>query len=414
MSIRTMAAHGVIRQSLLHGAWPWIRMGAQTATVVVLAVAMDARDFGRYATALAIASCIAPLLVVGPAFVYLDSHASFGSTREQIATVWTRALLVLGFVAAVGLAACMALLAGEWRQWTLWCLVGLSDIVLMGFVEMRARRHQAAAEFNSMGAWQAAPHIVRLGLAALFLRAGVELPLSTWVWLAFGATFVLALGANNVKRQDAPRGLDSLVRLVRVGFRYGSYGVAKHVIADGDKAFVARIAAPVASGALFLAQRVVDLVCFPLQVAIANALPRLLEAQPEMRAGVWRRALLWSALYAAMASALLIGLSDVLRNLGPDYTIAVMAIAWLWWLPILGFIRGTLGNAAVLSGRSDAYVRALSLGAGIRILGAICLLGLFGWQGALASLLLAECVVIVYLLAGLRRPRAVAAAGANR
>ena len=409
MSIRTMAMHGVTRQSLLHGAWPWIRMCVQTTTVVLLAVVMEAPDFGRYATALALASCVAPLLVAGPAFVYLDSHAAFGSTREQIAKVWTRALFVFGFCAALGVAAGMALFAGAWEHWGLWCLVGISEIVLLGFVELRARRHQAAAEFNAMGAWQAAPHVLRLGLAALFLTSGRALPLATWVWVAFGATFLAALGAGNVKRQDAPRGLDSLMRLARVGFRYGSYGVNKHAIADGDKVFVARIVSPVASGALFLAQRLIDLVCFPLQVAIVNALPRLLEAEPEMRPALWRRALLWPGLYAVAASASLIAISPLLRNLGPHYTIAMMAMAWLWWVPILGFLRGTLGNAAVLAGRGDAYVRALFVGALMRVIGAICLLGLFGWEGALLSLLLAEVASILCLLAVARKPRAIPA-----
>jgi len=86
-----------------------------------------------------------------------------------------------------------------------------------------------------------------------------------------------------------------------------------------------------------------------------------------------------------------------------------MAMAWLWWLPILGFMRGTLGNAAVLAGRGDAYVRALSVGALMRVIGAICLLGLFGWEGALLSLLLAEVASILCLLAVARKPRAIPA-----
>jgi hypothetical protein len=59
-----------------------------------------------------------------------------------------------------------------------------------------------------------------------------------------------------------------------------------------------------------------------------------------MRPALWRRALLWPGLYAVAASASLIAISPLLRNLGPHYTIAMMAMAWLWWCRSSGSCAG--------------------------------------------------------------------------
>ena len=76
------------------------------------------------------------------------------------------------------------------------------------------------------------------------------------------------------RRKSAPRSWDAVRRLVRVGFRYGSGGTANRILSDGDKPIVMRLVDPAMTGALFLAQRVVDLVCFPLQASIARVSPR--------------------------------------------------------------------------------------------------------------------------------------------
>src|SRR5688500_17487732 len=116
--------------------WVWLRAGTQLATWLLLAWALGARDFGRYATALAIATMIAPLFVAGPALVYLDSHPAFGCTRDQLATVWRRTLLVFGLLASLGVPIGMAVIARDWSLGSLWWLVGLGEIVLAGFAEM--------------------------------------------------------------------------------------------------------------------------------------------------------------------------------------------------------------------------------------------------------------------------------------
>src|SRR5688572_12622060 len=107
------ARHNVIPNFLQTGAWPWLRTSMQAATMVLLVFMLGPHDFGRYATALAIASIIAPLVVGGPSFVYLDSHRAFGCTREQVATVWTRSLLVFGLALAALVAVAMVVLADD-------------------------------------------------------------------------------------------------------------------------------------------------------------------------------------------------------------------------------------------------------------------------------------------------------------
>lgn len=396
----------VIPSFLQTGAWPWLRTSMQAATMLLLVFVLGPHDFGRYATALAIASIIAPLVVVGPSFIYLDSHRAFGCTREQVATVWTRTLVVFGPALAIVVAAGMVVLIGERVDWGVWFALGLAEIAFAGFIEIAARQDQAAARFNAMGLWQTVPQALRMLAAIAVLALGVTITLAEWVLLTMASTAAVAFAATrHAVRKDNPRALETLVRFLRTVLRYGEVGVANRVIADADKPLLARMVAPAAAGSLTIAQRLIDVVCLPLQVSVSNALPRLVDARPGERADAWRHELRWPIAYALIAGAALFAFAPWLRALGPAFAMAAGAMAWLCWLPIVGFARGMLGNAALLAGRGDVLERAMWSGAIARVIGAIVAIGFFGWQGAVASLFLGELVSCLWLLAGRWHPR---------
>ncbi len=384
-------------------AWQWTRTCVHAATLLLLALALNPEDYGRYVTAVAIAACLAPLLVSGPAVVYHNSHRAFGSTREQIATLWTRTLIVIGLPCALVVMGAMVLIANDGRGWGLWFAVGLAEIVMMGFAEMRASFEHGQGRESHRLFWQAAPHALRLLAVLAVLAWGVVLTLDAWVATALGISTLVACGAYVVPRKDAPRSWDAVRRLVRVGFRYGEGGMADRIFAHGDKPIVMRIIDPATAGMLFLAQRVVELVSFPLQASIASALPGLLHAAPGKRRAFWRRALWWPAAYAVLAGAALFGLSPLLRAFLPQFELAADVLAWLCWLPLLDFARGMLGNAAILAGRGDAFTHGLWLGAALRVVAAVVLVSPFGWQGAVAGLVIAEVATLLYLLASAGR-----------
>ena len=396
-------------------AWVWLRVGAQLVTLLMLAWLLGAHALGRYAAALAMASVIAPLFVSGPAYVYLSSHPAFGCTRDQLATVWRRLLFTFGFAASTLVPIGMVAFAGDLGDAGLWFLVGFTEIVLAGFAEMAARHHQSDGRYDAMGLWLALPHLLRFTALVLLLAIGVELTLPLWVLLSFATSLVLAwVGARRVPFKDNPRALDTLTRLLRTGFRFGHGNVAHHLMVDGDKPFVARIAYPAAAGALFVAQRVAEVFCMPLQKAVARSLPRLLHALPGERAPLWHQSAWWPALYAVFAGAALFAIAPLLGVLGPEFGIAGAALRWLCWLPPLAFARGMLGNAAVVAGRHHAYVVGHWLGAGVRVLCAICLVALFGWEGAVASLLIAEVVPMLYLATTMRGTAPASATSAHQ
>jgi O-antigen/teichoic acid export membrane protein len=396
----------VIPNFLQTGAWPWLRTSMQAATMVLLVFMLGPHDFGRYATALAIASIIAPLVVGGPSFVYLDSHRAFGCTREQVATVWTRSLLVFGLALAALVAVAMVVLADDRLDWAPWFGIGLAEIALAGFIEIAARQDQAAARFNAMGLWQTIPHALRLLAVIAILALGITVTLSQWVLLMVALSAAVSIAAvRYTVRKDNPRALETLVRFLRTVLRYGEVGVANRVIADADKPLLARMVAPAAAGSLTIAQRLIDVVSLPLQVSVSNALPRLVDASPGERADAWRRELARPIAYALFAGVALFALAPWLRALGPEFAMAAGAMAWLCWLPIVGFARGMLGNAALLAGRGDVLERAMWSGAIARVVSAIFAIGFFGWQGAVASLFLGELVSCLWLLAGRWRPQ---------
>ena len=102
-------------------------------------------------------------------------------------------------------------------------------------------------------------------------------------------------------------------------------------------------------------------------------------------------------------------MAPLLERLGPGFGIAAAALRWLCWLPLLAFARGMLGNAVVVAGRHDAALRGQWFGAAARIAGTLALVSLYGWHGAIASLLVAELATISYLAFALRRVRAAVA-----
>lgn len=379
--------------------WPWLSAALQAATLLLIVRLLGLDDYGRYATAYAIASMLAPLLVAGPAFVYLNSHPAFGCSREGLGNVWQRALLVMGTGCAALVPVCMGAFAGEWEDAALWFVVGLTEIVLAGFIEMVVRHFQAIGHGKAMAAWRVGPHAVRLLVAIVALVAAIELTLPMWVGVSFVIALVAAVvGMRSVPRRNAPRAFDALFRLLRTGFRYDSGGAANRVINDADKPFAMRMIAPGGAGSLFLAQRLVDLLCVPLHATVADALPQLLHADPQVRRALWRKETLTSGLYAVLVGGVLLVAAPLLRSLGPDYGMAASVTTWLCWLPLLGFARGMLGNAAIVSGHGNVYSRGHWLGAFLRIAGAVVGIGLFGWRGAVGSLFVAELVPIVYFL----------------
>jgi O-antigen/teichoic acid export membrane protein len=379
--------------------WPWLSAALQAATLLLIVRLLGLEDYGRYATAYAIASMLAPLLVAGPAFVYLNSHPAFGCSREGLGNVWQRALLVMGTGCAALVPVCMAVFAGERDDLGLWFVVGVTEIVLAGFIEMIVRHYQAIGHGVAMAAWRVGPHAVRLLVAIVALVSGIALTLPMWIGVSFVIALIAAVvGMRRVPRRNAPRAFDALFRLLRTGFRYDSGGAANRVIADADKPFAMRMISPGGSGSLFLAQRLVDLVCVPLHATVADTLPHLLDAEPMARRALWWKATLTSGVYAVLAGGALFVAAPMLRWLGPEYAVAASATTWLCWLPLLGFARGMLGNAAVVAGRGALYSRGHWLGAFLRIAGAVVGIGLFGWRGAIGSLFVAELVPVLYFL----------------
>lgn len=394
-------------------AWQWTRTCVHAATLLLPALALNAEDYGRYVTAVAIAACLAPLLVSGPAVVYQYSHRAFGCTREQIATLWTRTLIVIGLPCALLVTGAMVLIANDANRWALWFAVGLAEIVMMGFAEMRASFEHAQGRESRRLFWQAAPHALRLLAVLAILGWSVVLTLDAWVAIALAMSTLVACGAWVVPRKDAPRSWDAVRRLVRVGFRFGEGGMADRLFAHGDKPIVMRLIDPATSGGLFLAQRVVELVSFPLQASIASALPGLLHATPGERGAYWRRALWWPAAYAVLAGAALFALSALVREFLPQFELAADVLVWLCWLPLLDFARGMLGNAAILAGRDDAFTHGLWLGAALRVGAALVLVTPLGWQGAVAGLVIAEVATLLYLIVSARRAMIVARRGSH-
>ena len=379
--------------------WPWLSAALQAATLLLIVRLLGLDDYGRYVTAYAIASMLAPLLVAGPAFVYLNSHPAFGCSREGLGNVWQRALLVMGTGCAALVPVCMGAFAGEWDDWALWFVVGLTEIVLAGYIEMTVRHFQAIGHARSMAAWRVGPHAVRLLVAIVALVSGIALTLTAWIGLSFLIALAAAIvGMRRVPRRNAPRAFAAVIRQLRTGFRYDSGGAANRVIADADKPFAMRMIAPGGAGSLFLAQRLVDLLCVPLHATVADALPHLLHADPQARRALWRKEILTSGLYAVLVGGVLLVAAPLLRWVGPEYAMAASVTTWLCWLPLVGFARGMLGNAAIVSGHGHVYSRGHWLGAFLRIAGAVVGIGLFGWRGAIGSLFVAEVVPIVYFL----------------
>ena len=387
-------------------AWQWTRTCMHAGALLLLALALNADDYGRYVTAVAIAACLAPLLVSGPAVVYQHSHRAFGCTREQIATLWTRTLFVVGVPCALLVMLAMLLVARDGRGWWLWVAVGLAEIVMMGFAEMRASFEHANGRETRRLFWQAAPHALRLLAVLAVLGWGVVLTLEKWVAIALQVDGRRVLGVRCHARMHRDRGMPCGVWSVSASataraarpIACSTTATSRSSCAWSTLRRRARSSLPSASSSW----------CVSRCRRRSRVLPRLLHVAPAERCLFWRRALRWPAVYAVLAGALLIGLSGLLRVFAPQFETVADALLWLCWLPLLAFARGMLGNAAIIAGRGDAFTHGLWLGAGFRVGAALVLVSPLGWRGAVAGLVIAEVATLVYLLVSARQAVVVA------
>ena len=166
----------------------------------MLARYLGAHDYGRYVATLAVATSFAPVLLGGPAFLYLEGTA-FGLSRPM-AALWQRLLIVAGGIGSALTPVIVGLITQDWHQPWLWFAVGLSEIVFIGLTEIAARHFQAREDAHGMGFWQCAPQLLRLCLLVAWIASVGHLTLTAWVVSSTVVTLVAgALAISRLERR---------------------------------------------------------------------------------------------------------------------------------------------------------------------------------------------------------------------
>jgi len=390
----------MLRESIKLTMWLALRAAAQATTVLILARTLGAHDYGRYVTALSIATSFAPILLGGPAFLYIEAKAGIES-RRRLAGLWTQLLLITGAISCLAVPLLLGIVANDWQQSMLWVLVGFTEIVFIGMTEIAARHYQAQQQPSQMGFWQCAPHLARLALILAVVIVSDSITLTKWVVASSCTTWMVGLLAIRKVPRERTYHVEfgQILSFLRSSAHYGSGGVANRLIADGDKPLVTRLENSAITGSLSLAQRVLDLASLPLNSLVSTSLPKMMTAKTTAETSkIWRSLLVWPIAYALGAGLVVMYLAKPTVDLfGPDYESMSGALQGMAWLPLLSYLRGTLGNKAVAMGRGDAYAYGHWIGAIVRIAATLLIVAWIGWAGAVVSLLLAEVLSILYL-----------------
>jgi O-antigen/teichoic acid export membrane protein len=380
--------------------WLVLRAAAQAATVVLLARWLGASGYGEFVAALAVAGFFTPLAGLGLGAVLLVRGArapqQLPALQAQAARLWAISSVAFSLIAT---AAMSLSLPGHQPLWAMAALA-VAEVAAASWVELVARGRQARHQVHAFGAIQAGLPLARLAALALSLP---WLPASAAAWmliyaaasLIYATTLGISCAVSSRFQAEKPPSQPTTA-LLREGAPFVVSAASLRMQAEFNKPVLAHLDYT-QTGALGVAQRVVDLVTLPL-AALQEALwPRVFASErPGSRLLQTGAMLVALALLSGAALALAAPLLPWL--LGPDFAVASQALGWLALLPAVQLTRN-LGNAwLIANGNSRSLTVVYLAAAAAGVLLALILVPRWGLSGAVWGMYGSEAVAIVVQL----------------
>jgi O-antigen/teichoic acid export membrane protein len=376
------------------------RVGMQAVYFVLVARALGARDFGAYASVLALVAIATPFATLGSGNLLVKHVAR---TPARFPQEWGRALattllsgtLLLGLVVVIS------------RVWlptsvplSLVLTIGAADLLFVRLVEIATQAYQAHQRMARTAVLQLLLSPLRLvaavGLVALF-RDPTALD---WGWAYLVSSIVGAGSAVALVNRElgAPVFLrEHLGSEFREGALFAVTLSAQSTTNDVDKTLMARLGTLEATGVYAAAYRLVDVAFLPVGSLLIATYARFFQhgVQGVRATAVYAQRLLGvGASYGLTAAVMLyLGAPALPYILGDQYRDSVAAIRWLSILPLLKAIHYFGADALTGAGYQGVRTVVLVIVAVMNVLLNLALIPAFSWRGAAVATIVSDALM---------------------
>jgi O-antigen/teichoic acid export membrane protein len=376
------------------------RVVLQALMFLLVAGALGANEFGRFAAALALAMVVAPFASMGTGNVLVMRGAREPTLlghywRVSLLTLATTAPVLTCLVLAVGL----SLLPGV--PATVFLGVCVAELGLNRVVDLSAQAFQAADRMAHMATLVFGAAAVRTSAAALLVLTTTSPTAVDWAaWYVSAGIVSAAAGLAAVRSILRPRGGAS--GTTRRDLREGAYFAlglsASGVFTDADKALVARLDSFDAAGTYTAGYRVVSFSFVPVLALLQTTYAAFFRAGVDGVRSSWRyaRSLHRRAVgYSLAAGVGLVIVAPLLPEiLGSDYEPAVNTIRILAPLPLLQTLAYLAGDALMGAGHQKTRALLHWAAAAVSVVCAIALIPAWGATGAAVATLVASVFLV--------------------
>jgi O-antigen/teichoic acid export membrane protein len=381
------------RRPLAHNAsWMLGGQGAnlllQVAFFILLARFLGVTQYGIFAGAFALISMVTPYSTLGSAMLFMR----YVTGDEGAAAVYWGNSLAITAVVSIGLAALFGyigpVITGAHSRLLFVALalanclfgqiVGLASSIFQTFENMRPAAiltllANGARLLVLMVMQRMFPHAsaMQWSVGVLIASFGAAMLSLGWVWSQIG------------QPQFSARLIWGRVR-EGVGFSFA--GTTQAVYNDIDKTMLSHFGFNRENGSYTLAYRIVDVATAPIVAMDAAILPRYFHLSHQGVQAVGRLAV--KALSMALPLGLVIGIGTLLvapvvpRLVGRDFSLTLVALRWLCWLPLLRGVHMLTGSALTGAGHQNLRTIAQLSVAAANIVLNVWWINRFGWIGA--------------------------------
>ena len=377
-------------------------------TFIVVGDRLGPSLFGALAAVLATIAIAGPLVVASPEHVIVQRIAQ----GVPVGRAWARAAAVLVFVGpllGVLMIGAAAIIAPSMSALAVF-LISIGEVVLLGLARVAIRAHEAVGD-SSRGSRVAIVNLATRAVALVGFLLIDDPSLEAWTALHVGASLLAALHAHwSLRAHREPQASFSLPSVddYRLGVPFALTAGPDELLAGNDKMVLSGAGLDTDAGIYAAAYRIASIAGVPARSVVRTRYASYFRDEnqsPESSIANARSIMRTTAPAGLMSGLLLVVIAPVTQFiLGDDFSESVDALRFLAFLPIVRAVSTPCAN--VLTGTGRQRLRIIgTLGAGVLNLCLnLALIPSYGWQAAAATTLVAEFVLLAWVIYHVFRP----------
>ncbi|WP_299486069.1 oligosaccharide flippase family protein [Acaryochloris sp. IP29b_bin.137] len=390
----------------------WMLMGQgvgivlQAVYFVIIARALGPDQYGAFVGATSLIAIFAPFVSLGSGSLIVKNVSRNPALFNQY---WGNSLLIIGMTGTVFTAfICLIspLLLPRNIPIALVFFAAIADFICLRLLEIAGHAFQAIHKLSKTAQLKILPGITRVMAAILMVNLFPEPDAVGWTFLYLIGTITAAAVAMLWVQIDigSPKPAPERIRPeLFEGFCYSTGLSAQTIYNNVDKTMLARLSTLSSAGVYAAAYRIIDVAFIPIRSLLSASYAQFFRHGASGINGSLtyaKRLTPLAAAYGLIAGIVLILLSPLLPLVfGSNYAESAQVLCWLAPLPFFKsmhyFAANALSGAGLQSLRSTVQVFI----AIFNFCGNLILIPLYSWQGAIASSLVSDGLLMVILWA---------------